>query len=95
MIWQSLDIIFHVALLAGMLAAIWGLIFCTLAACDWLEDRTADSREELELQRLQGVDAISRQMRETSYRLLAAAIDAESGRFEVVDVEELGDPESD
>lgn len=74
---------------------ILGLLY-TLAY--WIKEevtRQIEQQSDLELERIRAIHAIKDEMRASSHRLLAAAIDPESGRFDVVDASDLEDRESD
>lgn len=79
---------------AALFLIIVGLLY-TLAY--WIKDevgRQIDQQQDLELERLQAIHEIKDEMRASSHRLLAAAIDPETDRFKVVDATDLDSPES-
>lgn len=81
-------------LYVALFLVILGLLY-TLAY--WIKDevgRQIDQQSDLELERIQAIHAIKDEMRESSHRLLAAAIDPDTDRFKVVDATDLDNPES-
>lgn len=54
--------------------------------------RQIDEQQSLELERLRAVHAIKDEMKASSHRLLAAAIDPELGNYRVVDAGDFDPP---
>lgn len=72
---------------------IFVIIFGLLCLLDfWIRDevgRQIHRQGSLEMEHLEAVHAIKDEMRASSHRLLAAAIDPEDGQFDVIDAEDL------
>lgn len=59
---------------------------------DWIRSevgRQIDDLQSLELERLRAIHAIKDEMKASSHRLLAAAIDPELGSYRVIDADEF------
>lgn len=79
------------ALYVALFLVILGLLY-TLAY--WIKGevgRQIGEHESLEMQRLQAVHAIKDELKASSHRLLAAAIDPQIGKFNVVDADDFDD----
>lgn len=81
-----------------MTTALLFLVLCMVVAglvhllADWIRDevrRQVDELQSLELERLHAVHAIKDEMKASSHRLLAAAIDPELGSYRVIDADEF------